>query len=60
MVCLNLPPWIRCLPGFVVVVGIVPADCKNKQTFLKFIADQFDALGDGYGAYDAYEMKQVS
>ena len=60
LVCLSLPPWIRYLPGFVVVVGVIPGPKpKNCQVYMQVVADQFDALHDGIYAMDAVEGKQV-
>ena len=60
LVCLNLPPWVRYLPGFAVMLGTQPGPQNiNHQTYLRYVADQFRALGEGIYAYDAYEKKQV-
>ena len=58
--CLSLPPWIRYLPGFVVVLGVIPGPKpKNYQVYMQVVADQFDGLYDGIYAMDAVEGKQV-
>ena len=60
LVCLNLPPWVRYLPGFAVLLGAIPGPkCGNYQTYMRYVADQFEALGDGIYAHDAYENKEV-
>ena len=59
MMCLNLPPWIRGLPGFVVLAGMIPPDYSDTQPYLKIIADQFDAMKDGLPVYDGHERKEV-
>ena len=60
LVCLSLPPWVRYLPGFAVLIGAIPGPkCSNYQTYVQFVADQFDALGDGITVYDANENKWV-
>ena len=59
LVCLNLPPWIRYLPGFVVVVGLIPAGYKNVQIYMQLIADQFDGLKDGIIVFDSIKRKEV-
>ena len=60
LVCLSLPPWVRYLPGFAVLLGTQPGP-KNRhhQTYLKYVADQFQALGEGIYTYDAHEKKEV-
>ena len=60
LMCLNLPPWIRCLPGFCVLLGVIPGPkTTNPQAYLQLVADQFDALRDGILVYDAFERKEV-
>ncbi len=59
--CLNLPPWIRFLPGFVVLMAVIPGPtCRNFQTYLKFIAFQFDSVFvRGLRCFNAHEQKEV-
>jgi hypothetical protein len=59
--CLNLPPWVRYLPGFIVLLGVIPGPrCNNFQTFLKFIAQQFDSVFiNALSCYDRNLQKRV-
>ena len=59
LMCLNFPPWIRTKPGFLIVLGMVPPQCKSLQPFLGLFADQLDAMMDGLDVYDAYEEREV-
>jgi hypothetical protein len=61
VVCLNLPPWVRYLPGFVVLLGVIPGpSCNNFQTFLKYIAQQFDSVFvNPLACFDRNQLKWV-
>ena len=52
--------YIDAILGFVIVAGIIPANAKHTQPYLKLIADQFDSMIDGLPVYDAYEGRQVN
>ena len=51
---------VYALSGFVIALGIIPANAKHTQPYLQLIADEFDSMIDGLPVYDAYERRQVS
>lgn len=45
LICLNLPPWLRSNPAFVMLFGVAPGPKpKNHQLFLRLLARSFATL----------------
>lgn len=59
LICLNLPPWLRTNPGFIITLGMVPENQKNLQPYLGLLADQLDAMKDGLPVFDAHEGRDA-
>ena len=51
--------YYLAMSGFVILVGMIPANAKHTQPYLQLVADQFDGMMDGVSVYDAYERRQL-